>query len=107
MINNKIATKFLYIQLLNFCIQHGSCNLCTYSDSPNELCILFSGVFEELRFSGAVSQFESINQCQLIHRKYSCEKCQIRDSANKDDECGMIAFSRSLFYKCIMPGRSR
>ena len=101
--NSKVITKLLYIQLLNFCIKHKTCYGCPYDDSAP--CTLFNGIFEELTYSGARKNFESINQAYWIHKHFTCDKCPIKDSRCKSDQCGMIAFSERLFFSGIKHGR--
>lgn len=102
--NSKLITKFLYIQLFNFCIRHKSCSACTYK-SDADPCQLFSGVFDELDHCGAKNIFDSICQAYAIHKNYDCGKCVLKDRNRNPNLCRMIAFSEAMFYSSIKNGR--
>lgn len=97
MIKSNRIVNFLYIQLLNYCINKSDCSCCDYKEYSDP-CILFCGIFEELEFHGAVAEFESIYQAKLAHKYIECEKCPFNGGINR---CGMISFSETMFFNGI------
>ena len=95
---------FLYIQLFNYCIHKANCSKCIYR-ADSDPCILFSGVFEELEFSGAISNFESLSQARISHRNVACEKCAFGHKFK--ESCGMIRLSEEMFFTGILCGRNK